>query len=192
MELFITIVKHNHWAVVVVNFMHKQFKLFESRSQDPNYVSNLVAILYVVPINFYFFSPCFPNQCCSTNQSCNRDRELENPGQRKKPMEAWSRHIWVLKSIRLPTSVNNVVFFANLHFGNLIWFLWSHFCTFFLADLIVASLLFYTWRIWLPRGWSHLIQYDFGLIFFFFCNLWNVYSTETLCNTSSKDTSLQH
>ncbi|XBI98532.1 hypothetical protein VPH35_018762 [Triticum aestivum] len=40
-QLFFTIVQRDHWAVVVVNFMKKQFNVFDSRSLDPDYVSIL-------------------------------------------------------------------------------------------------------------------------------------------------------
>ncbi|KAM3227173.1 hypothetical protein ACQJBY_059210 [Aegilops geniculata] len=40
-QLFFTIVQREHWAVVVVNFMKKQFNVFDSRSLDPDYVSIL-------------------------------------------------------------------------------------------------------------------------------------------------------
>ncbi|XBI41333.1 hypothetical protein VPH35_125805 [Triticum aestivum] len=40
-QLFFTIVHDGHWAVVVANLMQKQFNVFDSRSDDPNYVSVL-------------------------------------------------------------------------------------------------------------------------------------------------------
>ncbi|XBI36246.1 hypothetical protein VPH35_121794 [Triticum aestivum] len=40
-QLFFTIVKDGHWAVVVANLMHKQFNVFDSRGDDPDYVSIL-------------------------------------------------------------------------------------------------------------------------------------------------------
>ncbi|KAE8812747.1 hypothetical protein D1007_10072 [Hordeum vulgare] len=40
-QLFFTIVKQDHWALVVVNLMHKQFNVFDSNSQDSDYVSIL-------------------------------------------------------------------------------------------------------------------------------------------------------
>nr|XP_045089635.1 uncharacterized protein LOC109763335 [Aegilops tauschii subsp. strangulata] len=40
-QLFFTIVQRDHWAVVVVNFMKKQFNVSDSRSLDPDYVSIL-------------------------------------------------------------------------------------------------------------------------------------------------------
>ncbi|KAI5006025.1 hypothetical protein ZWY2020_033268 [Hordeum vulgare] len=40
-QLFFTIVKQDHWALVVVNLMHKQLNVFDSNSQDSDYVSIL-------------------------------------------------------------------------------------------------------------------------------------------------------
>ncbi|KAE8802767.1 hypothetical protein D1007_21601 [Hordeum vulgare] len=39
--LFFTIVKQDHWAVVVVNLMHKQLNVFDSNIKDSDYVSIL-------------------------------------------------------------------------------------------------------------------------------------------------------
>uniref|UniRef100_A0A8I6XPW0 Ubiquitin-like protease family profile domain-containing protein n=1 Tax=Hordeum vulgare subsp. vulgare TaxID=112509 RepID=A0A8I6XPW0_HORVV len=40
-QLFFNIVKQDHWALVVVNLMHKQFNIFDSNSEDSDYVSIL-------------------------------------------------------------------------------------------------------------------------------------------------------
>lgn len=40
-QLFFTIVHDGHWAVVVANLMQKQFNVFDSRSDDPDYISIL-------------------------------------------------------------------------------------------------------------------------------------------------------
>ncbi|KAI4989681.1 hypothetical protein ZWY2020_038044 [Hordeum vulgare] len=40
-QLFFTIVKQDHWAVVVLNLIHKQFNVFDSNIRDSDYVSIL-------------------------------------------------------------------------------------------------------------------------------------------------------
>uniref|UniRef100_A0A8I6YDM8 Ubiquitin-like protease family profile domain-containing protein n=1 Tax=Hordeum vulgare subsp. vulgare TaxID=112509 RepID=A0A8I6YDM8_HORVV len=40
-QLFFTIVKQDHWAVVVLNLIHKQFNVFDSNIRDSHYVSIL-------------------------------------------------------------------------------------------------------------------------------------------------------
>uniref|UniRef100_A0A8I6YUT4 Ubiquitin-like protease family profile domain-containing protein n=1 Tax=Hordeum vulgare subsp. vulgare TaxID=112509 RepID=A0A8I6YUT4_HORVV len=40
-QLFFTIVKQDHWAVVVLNLIHKQFNVFDSNIRDSDYVSFL-------------------------------------------------------------------------------------------------------------------------------------------------------
>ncbi|KAE8780802.1 hypothetical protein D1007_46111 [Hordeum vulgare] len=40
-QLFFTIVKEDHWAVVVLNLIHKQFNVFDSNIRDSDYVSIL-------------------------------------------------------------------------------------------------------------------------------------------------------
>ncbi|KAI4977495.1 hypothetical protein ZWY2020_059632 [Hordeum vulgare] len=41
-QLFFTIVKQDHWAVVVLNLIHKQFNVFDSNIRDSDYVSILL------------------------------------------------------------------------------------------------------------------------------------------------------
>ncbi|KAI5013730.1 hypothetical protein ZWY2020_040616 [Hordeum vulgare] len=40
-QLFFTIVKQDHWAVIVLNLIHKQFNVFDSNIRDSDYVSIL-------------------------------------------------------------------------------------------------------------------------------------------------------
>lgn len=40
-QLFFTIVKDGHWALVIANLSQKQFNVFDSSSDDPDYVSIL-------------------------------------------------------------------------------------------------------------------------------------------------------
>ena len=134
LQLFFTNVKDGHWAVVVANLMHKQFNIFDSRGDDPDYVSilekpccNLVWTLHLFPFSFFIFS-IYKFCSCGTNHTRFNcvihlfatsnfvDSQLQDFGQRTKPMETWLWQVWSSQPEWVPATVNNVLFSDHFPF----------------------------------------------------------------------------